>query len=1176
MKIKKFLLALVAALVVILIAAYFVLTSSGFQTSLVNKYLKDAFPGSEVELVKITPSNLRIENLKIKNIAPGKDFSADSLDSEISLVSLLSKQIRITNPSLKNAVLKFNKLPDYAGQNSEQSLTASKSSNEISKAKLNSNATTSGADKPAQEAVELPDFNIIVKNLNAELLVILEDGSKVDSKLKVDTFRTKNLIKTYALDASLSCDFDIVGKAKDSLVLKATLAPDGNRLSLKSSLEKGDKKLLKLDAKLDSEYSNIDGKVQLTADSRDFENILKNTPFFDANILCDIRASSDLKDAGLSGSFKLNAKNLDILSETLKPINEVSLSGEVAVNKRNDELSVANAQVLASVNGSQVLHLKNAKAFKLSTKDISEVPDGELLTLDILNINDSLINPFLNGVSFRSSKISTQILLTKSGDKFEIKTSKPFSILRASVSSKDSEFVRDLNLTLSARASIDEKSASADLNLNLKPESAKEGLSAELKLSQFLFAEMSAKASLELKGQMAAFMPSDFNKGEIPELDALIEISANKKLLEISQAKVNLLSKNNAKIFELGASDKILIDISEKKLLSENLQIRAIADKFPFEIIKPYANGADADHLNIDLTAKIANKDSATASAKISLVNLSFKNADELLVSNLETSALIEAKLEGNKIALELKDLELKGQNVPFAKLAATAEADLQSKEILKSASAKISATLPALLRQPALEKFNNLSSGMAEVEAQYKPELAELNLTLHNIAPRFYDQTLAKLELNTKVKLDNNTPKVIDSTLKTGGTSGATDADLNVKLSEVIDLALNAREICVDEFITLAKAFTKSDNQPQKTVLEGENPDAKKEIYRPKAVRESSTVVASTPSYTPDKKAMWDFSKSVNLTCDIGKILLSGKELVNSLKFNFALSPSELKLSKLTALVYGANIAANSNLSFAENSGYTLSDTTLDMSGLEVGQFLKPNESGDRILVGKFDAKANAKAQSKNLQTLAKNIQAEVQLSSDYGTLTLLDKNSISGIGTNIGSVALKATGNILGNKVKGLSGAGELLSLLQTLEYKKINLSAKRGEDLNIELSDCTIETDDFLIKAKGKLSYDESIEFMQSQIYVPVNIYAKQGNVAELLKSCGFVDEKETIKGYSNGPSFKVYGKLSSPQNDLREVILESVKGSLGDAGDSASEGVKEGINALGGLLKSLKKL
>lgn len=1176
MKIKKILLAIVSTVAVILIAAYFVLTSSGFQTSLVNKYLKDAFPGSEVELVKITPSNLRIENLKIKNVAPGKDFSADSLDGEISLFGLLSRQIRITNPSLRNAVLKFNKLPDYAGQNSEQSVAASKSESEISKAKSDSNAASSGSDKPAQEAVELPNFDIIVKNLNAELLVILEDGSKVDSKLKVDTFRTKNLIKAYALDASLNCDFDIVGKAKDSIALRATLAPDGNRLSLKSSLEKGEKKLLKLDAKLDSEYSNIDGKVQLTADSRDFENILKNTPFFDANIFCDIRASSDLKDAGLNGSFKLNAKNLDILSETLKPISDISLSGEVSANKRGDELSVANAQVLGSINGLQVLNLKNTKAFKISAKDMSNVPDGELLTLDILNVDDSLINPFLKDITLKSSKISTQIILTKSGDKFEIKTSKPFSILRASVSSKDSEFVRDLNLTLSAIASIDDKSASADLNLSLKPESAKEGLSAELKLSQFLFAEMSAKASLELKGQIAAFLPSDFNKGDIPELDALIEISANKKLLEISQARVDLLSKNNAKIFELGASDKILIDISEKKLLSENLQIRAIAEKFPFEIIKPYAKGADADHLNIDLTAKVANKNSATASAKISLVNLSFKNADELLVSDLNTSALIEAKLDGNRIAVELKDFELNGQNVPFAKIAATAEADLQSKEILKSASAKISATLPALLRQPALEKFNNLSSGMAEVEAQYKPESAELNLTLHNIAPRFYDQTLAKLELNTKVKLDNNTPKVIDSTLKTGGTSGATDADLNVKLGEVIDLALSAREICADEFITLAKAFTKSDNQPQKTVLEGENPEAKKEIYRPKAARESSAVAASTQSYTPDKKALWDFSKSVNLTCDIGKILLGGKDVVNALKFDLSLNPRELKLTKLSATAYGANIAANSKLSFAENSGYELSDTTFDMSGLEVGQFLKPNESGDRILVGKFDAKASVKGQSRNLQTLAKNIQAEVQLSSDSGTLTLLDKNSISGIGTNIGSIALKATGDILGDKVKGLSGAGDLLSMLQTLNYSKINLSAKRGEDLNIELSDCTIETDDFLIKAKGKLSYDESIEFMQSKIDVPVNIYAKRGNVAELLKSCGFVDENETIKGYSNGPSFKVYGKLASPQNNLKDVILESVKGSLGDAGDSASEGVKEGINALGGFLKSLKKL
>ena len=1181
MKIKRLIVALFALLILLLIVAYFVLTSSGFQTSIVNSVLKDAFPGSEAGLVKITPTKLKIEKLSIKNIATDKDLSFDKLEGDISLWSLLFKEVNLKNVSLKNAVLVFNK---PAGASPSDS-TASKGS-AISGLKAAQASPATGAEAQAKsstassESSELPKFKVNIRNLNAGFLAVLEDGSTVRASLKVGVLKAEETIKVSALDAELKCDFDIREKAKDSLSLRLTLSPETGHYWLKSALEKAGKSLVKIDAKIDPAYSNIDGKIQILANSSDVKNLARNIPDFDANVLCDLRLASDLSDIGLNGSFKIDASNLKILSEALAPISDIALSGEVSANKRGDEISLANARVLASVNGEQLLHLKNAKAFKFSAKNISEVPDGELLTLDVLNVKDSLINPFLNGLALKSSKISTQILLSKSGVNFELKSTEPLKVSNATLSSQSETFFENLDMSLGLLAKISPQTADADLNLALMPSSGKEGLDATLKLEGFDFAKKSAKLSIAANGQVAPLLPKNLKIESAPKLEALFDLALAGNSLEISTARLDLLGGDGSKIFKLSSANKISIDIAGAKLAAPGAEISASADKFPFAILRPYAQGLDADFLNLKLNLKAASESEMEAQAQVSLENMSFKNESGALVSKLTPSADIAAKLAKGGISLELKDFELKSGSVPLAKAAASANMQLQGENFLAeaSANAKISATLPALMNQPCLEKFNNLSGGMAEVEFSYRENLANVNLTLHNIAPRFYDKALAKLELQTQLALNKGALASLNSALRTSGTAGTTDANISAKFSDAIDLVLSAKEICTDEFITLAKAFTKSESQPQVTVLEDENPEAKKALYRPRAARTPAAEpkAKASQSETPDEKAFWDISKSVNLTSDIGKITLESKPLVENLKFKFKMNPSELSLSNLSAALYGANLAADAKLGFIEGEGYILSNTALKLSGLDVASFQTPNESGEVLLEGKFDASANLKAQAPNLGSFANNLQADIELSSSGGTLRLLDKNSVSGMSTSLGGLALKTTGELLGNRVKELSGIGELLGMFEKLDYSKIYISARRGSDLSIEIEDCSVETKDFLIKASGKVGYDETLEFAQNEINLPVNIYAKQGNVAELLKSCGFTEQGGGLKGYAKGPEFKVYGTLANPQNNLKEILLESVKDSLGDVGDSAGNSVKEGVNALGGLLKSLKKL
>lgn len=1185
MKIKRILIALFALLILLLIVAYFVATSSGFQTSLANSILKKTFPGSEIGLVKITPSKLKIEKLSIKNIAQDKDLSFDKLEGDISLWDLLFKEVNLKNVSLKNAILVFNK---PAGASPSDSAASKGSAIGGSKAAQASQAPTQAAGAVAQaksstassESFELPKFKVRIKNLSAVFLAVLEDGSTVRSNLKVGVLKAEETIKLTALEAELKCDFDIKEKAKDSLLLKLTLSPDTGHYSLKSALEKAGKSLVKVDAKIDSAYTNVDGKIQILANSSDVKNLARNIPDFDANVLCDLRLASDLSDIGLNGSFKIDASNLKILSEALAPISDLALSGEVSANKRGDEISLANARVLASVNGEQLLHLRNAKAFKFSAKNISEVPDGELLTLDVLNVKDSLINPFLNGIEFKSSKISTQILLSKSGVNFELKSTKPLEVSNAALRSQSDTFFENLNMSLGILAKISSQSADADLSLAIKPTSGEDGLDANLKLRNFNFAEKSAKINLEAGGQVASVLPKNLKIENAPKLEALLDLALAKNSLEITAARLDLLGGDGSKILKISSASKIAIDLESAKLAAPGAEISASAEKFPFAILRPYAQGLNADFLNLKLNLKAASESDIEARAQVSLENMSFKGDSGELVSKLTPSADIAAKLANGGVVLELKDFELKSGSSPLAKAEALVNMQLQSEDLLAgaSASAKISATLPALMNQPCLEKFNNLSSGMAELEASYKQNTANANLTLHNIAPRFYDKTLAKLELQTQLALNKSALASLTSTLRTNGTAGVTDANISAKFSDAIDLVLSAKEICTDEFITLAKAFTKSESQPQMTVLEGENPNAKKAVYRPRAARTPAAEpkAKASQSETPDEKAFWDISKSVNLTSDIGKITLESKPLVENLKFKFKMTPSELSLSNLSSLVYGAKLAADAKLGFIERSGYVLSNTNIRLAGLDVAAFQTPNESGEVLLEGKFDASANLKAQAPNLGAFAANLQADIELSSSGGTLRLLDKNSVSGMSTSIGGLALKATGELLGNRVKELSGIGELLGMFESLNYSKIYLSARRGSDLGIEIEDCSVETKDFLIKASGKVGYDETLEFAQNEINLPVSIYAKQGNVAELLKSCGFVEQSNTLKGYAKGPEFKVYGTLASPQNNLKDIILESVKNSLGDAGDSAGNSVKEGVNALGGLLKSLKKL
>jgi hypothetical protein len=194
----------------------------------------------------------------------------------------------------------------------------------------------------------------------------------------------------------------------------------------------------------------------------------------------------------------------------------------------------------------------------------------------------------------------------------------------------------------------------------------------------------------------------------------------------------------------------------------------------------------------------------------------------------------------------------------------------------------------------------------------------------------------------------------------------------------------------------------------------------------------------------------------------------------------------------------------------------------------------------------------ASASGRGGNLDDLLARVQFDSKLSSNGGTLHLLDrmdKNSLAGGGLNAASTIAGIASIITGPKApNGLKQFNDLVALLQQIKYDDLTFAARRGPNLNIELTQLTVKNPEINLVGSGRITYRPGVAIPLQPLAVSLQLDGK-GRVATLLGSVGLMRAPANPNAYGAGPKFAVTGSLQEPNTDaLYSILKQAALGNL----------------------------
>ena len=172
---------------------------------------------------------------------------------------------------------------------------------------------------------------------------------------------------------------------------------------------------------------------------------------------------------------------------------------------------------------------------------------------------------------------------------------------------------------------------------------------------------------------------------------------------------------------------------------------------------------------------------------------------------------------------------------------------------------------------------------------------------------------------------------------------------------------------------------------------------------------------------------------------------------------------------------------------------------------------------------------------------------------------------DTVAGATAGLAGTALKITGAVLDKKEGIVSGIGDIASLLSKIEYESVDLKLSRNsQTYDFNIVSAQIKTPDMLFDASnGKIVYNPDKPFGESDIDIPVNILVFDTPTQKVFASAGFAKNKsDKVKDAYEALSFKIFGTVSKPENDLMQALL----GKRENKSDDSTQAIKNLGNSI----------
>lgn len=1174
MKIKKIGCVCAAAVCVAIIGIIAAALNPSLQTKIASSVLEGKFAGAKIQKLDAGISSISVDGLELP-LPDGTKIALKSAKIKYSLSGLISKKVGIDSAAFAGVEIKMPAKSEKSGGvvESAKKITAS-SSDEKSQ-------TKAAVESPQEEngggiMQTLSQWGFELGKLEADIAVIAPDNSKASAKILASGVLIENGLKPMSgtLDIEITSDSADFGENKISAKAAVKGLEEGSKITLEVLGGRGTR-VVAFEGTFFDNFARAEttARIDLSdADIAPLKPVLGTIPSFKSSVFAKTKYSDFGKSAQTEIVLKNELSSPSEINGSLAFLGPCEFSGELSAALKNGGVEIPKLKAFLSENSKTLLSLSLPEPVKisLSPKSSKEIPGGKIECVAAFP-SATVSRAVKNFADFSSSDICGKLLLEVANNKIYLKTVSPISASGVNLSKDGEVFLKDIGAKLSL-------SAESDFLANIKA-------AAELTAGDTLKESATIKATVDMnagkiaaglsaKGSITPFATRIYSVANLAEYGISIDLTSSATIdgetATLEKFSFLAFDKNGKQTAKILSDSPISINLATKEISpkSKNLLSFEVAE-FPFSPIKPFAAGADAKWISIKGTVSEPKKSQFSVNAEAALESLYLNLGSEKFLADVSVKASIAADIPSDftKVEAKIKNCTISSGGIECATADAFFKAALAPQFALGGAEANFMVSLPALLSQPGLLKFANVSAGNLTLSAGADPSKISAKLRIDNLKTRSADGVLDNVQAEISAPIGKNF-KITEAAAEYTSNSvrGKTSATLKVSDSDFLDINLDAKTFVVEDAMILAKAFSNPNAEASQIAASGSN--GKKKIVRPREAKEigSQSTRGKSDIFAPkDSKAFWNVGRKIRANAKIGEVLMDARILLSNADISLSADESLLCLKISKAALLDASLSGDAEIFFDASAAapYTARKISAKLENFESSKIFADEKYP--LLSGLFNASISASGSGNNASHLFQYLTGSAEIKGSDGRLLLLKPDTVAGATAGLAGTALKITGAVLDKKEGIVSGIGDIASLLSKIEYESVDLKLSRNsQTYDFNIVSAQIKTPDMLFDASnGKIVYNPDKPFGESDIDIPVNILVFDTPTQKVFASAGFAKNKsDKVKDAYEALSFKIFGTVSKPENDLMQALL----GKRENKSDDSTQAIKNLGNSI----------
>ncbi len=458
----------------------------------------------------------------------------------------------------------------------------------------------------------------------------------------------------------------------------------------------------------------------------------------------------------------------------------------------------------------------------------------------------------------------------------------------------------------------------------------------------------------------------------------------------------------------------------------------------------------------------------------------------------------------------------------------------------LESLSARLVASLPELLEQPALLPGHTLSSGEVQSDLKWYPSGRLQSSTKIQGLQGNEELALRAVDIPIDGELGEDGAFSFTIPIKAQGKSGDTAIDVQVSHGggagdvQGLRVDVDSKVVYLNDVLGTLRAIA------------GEEGDEDGEQERSGPDRDAEPA----SSREADRRAVWDvLPYPTRLDLDVGRLFYTDYLEIRDIKGVLGVGPETLALTEWAAYFHDSPMSVDGALRFSagQTSPYDLR-LVGSIEQLNLAQFLRELVPGSTPRAeGLFNVKLDAFGSAPNLPQYRNDLFFDLRFQSRDGVFRPLEPDSVLITGS---SNFAGAFGEGVSNVPTGLFGVGavsRLVNYIREIPYDRIDIHVIRDESRDLQIKRYLVQSPSILMTAKGGIDYQAGTDVFESPMSMTVQLDMRNKGAA-ILHSLDLLKPEKDPYGYWVGPEIKVGGTLFKTQSNVEDIITRAGSGAV----------------------------